>query len=221
MSEINITVEGGTSKRLLTAGKYCDRDIVVTATGGGAEEEYVPVPCIRFTGDQIVDTGIICNQNTKIRIIFMRDDDASMYMYGVASAGNTASVTAYLTSSGGSWRFGNKNATKVIATNEELVQTAVVSKTGIVMANSNSTFSGVANFETVGTMLVGSCRNADGTVGSAQFIGRIVGLEMWDGAQVLKLCPVMRKDGVYGFKDDIKGNFHTSITDIPLEGGQI
>lgn len=35
MSDINITVEGGTSKRLLTAGKYCDRDIVVTATGGG------------------------------------------------------------------------------------------------------------------------------------------------------------------------------------------
>jgi hypothetical protein len=35
MSEINITVEGGTSKRLLTAGKYCDRDIVVTASGGG------------------------------------------------------------------------------------------------------------------------------------------------------------------------------------------
>ena len=35
MSEYNITVEGGTSKRLLTAGKYCDRDIVVTATGGG------------------------------------------------------------------------------------------------------------------------------------------------------------------------------------------
>ena len=35
MSEINITIEGGTSKRLLTAGKYCDRDIVVTAEGGG------------------------------------------------------------------------------------------------------------------------------------------------------------------------------------------
>jgi hypothetical protein len=35
MSEHNITVEGGTSVRLPTAGKYCDRDIVVTATGGG------------------------------------------------------------------------------------------------------------------------------------------------------------------------------------------
>lgn len=31
----NIEVEGGKSVRLPTAGKYCDRDIVVTATGGG------------------------------------------------------------------------------------------------------------------------------------------------------------------------------------------
>ena len=35
----NITVEGGTSVRLPTAGKYCDRDIVVTATGGGSVTE--------------------------------------------------------------------------------------------------------------------------------------------------------------------------------------
>ena len=35
----NITVEGGTSARLPTAGKYCDRDIVVTATGGGSVSE--------------------------------------------------------------------------------------------------------------------------------------------------------------------------------------
>lgn len=34
MSEHNITVDSGTSLRLKTAGKYCDRDILVTATGG-------------------------------------------------------------------------------------------------------------------------------------------------------------------------------------------
>ena len=34
MSEFNIEVEGGSSVRLPTAGKYCDRDIVVTAKGG-------------------------------------------------------------------------------------------------------------------------------------------------------------------------------------------
>lgn len=39
----NITVEGGTSVRLKTAGKYCDRDIVVTATGsasGGGNDDF-------------------------------------------------------------------------------------------------------------------------------------------------------------------------------------
>ena len=35
MREHEIIVNGGSSTRLLTAGKYCDRDIVVTATGGG------------------------------------------------------------------------------------------------------------------------------------------------------------------------------------------
>lgn len=35
----NITVVGGTSVRLATAGKYCDRDIVVTAEGGGDEPD--------------------------------------------------------------------------------------------------------------------------------------------------------------------------------------
>lgn len=34
MSEFNIEVEGGSSVRLPTAGKYCDRDIVVEATEG-------------------------------------------------------------------------------------------------------------------------------------------------------------------------------------------
>lgn len=39
MSEFSVTVAGGTSVRLLTAGKYCDRDILVTATGGGGTAE--------------------------------------------------------------------------------------------------------------------------------------------------------------------------------------
>jgi hypothetical protein len=40
MSDINITIPGGTSKRLLTKGKRCEDDIVVTAEGGGS----VPTP---------------------------------------------------------------------------------------------------------------------------------------------------------------------------------
>lgn len=36
MSDINITIPSGASKRLLTEGKYCDKNIVVTAEGGGS-----------------------------------------------------------------------------------------------------------------------------------------------------------------------------------------
>lgn len=40
----NITVEGGSSVRLPTSGKYCDRDIVVTATGVNCKIYRVNVP---------------------------------------------------------------------------------------------------------------------------------------------------------------------------------
>lgn len=37
----NITVEGGKSVRLPTAGKYCDRDIIITAEGGAEDLDAV------------------------------------------------------------------------------------------------------------------------------------------------------------------------------------
>lgn len=37
----NITVEGGKTVRLTTAGKYCDRDIIVTAEGGAEDLDVV------------------------------------------------------------------------------------------------------------------------------------------------------------------------------------
>lgn len=39
MSEFNIEVQGGSSVRLPTAGKYCEKDIIVTASGGTEEIE--------------------------------------------------------------------------------------------------------------------------------------------------------------------------------------
>lgn len=48
MSELNINVEGGSSTKLLTAGKYCPDDIIITASGGGGEE----IEPIVLSGDQ-------------------------------------------------------------------------------------------------------------------------------------------------------------------------
>jgi hypothetical protein len=70
MSDINIEVAGGTSIRLLTAGKYCDKNIVITASGGEADSRlppgYIELTYIQSTGTQYIDTGFKPNQDTRI-----------------------------------------------------------------------------------------------------------------------------------------------------------
>lgn len=226
MSEFNIEVAAGSSVRLPTAGKYCDRDIVITATGSGGDptlpEGYMRTGYIRFNGEQAVDTRIIPTQDTKIRIVYTRDSNEAMYMYGVVDSGNTASVTAYLSTSGGTWRFGNKGIATNIPTDESLVQTAIVSKTGMIRTHLTQSLSGVTDFESVGSLIIGACRNANGSVGAAQFIGKALVFEMWQGdTEVLHLSPIVSADGVYRFYDEISGDFFDSITDTPLNGGNL
>lgn len=54
MSEFNIEVAGGASVRLPTAGKYCDRDIVVTASGVNGED-YLAAICNKEIKELISD----------------------------------------------------------------------------------------------------------------------------------------------------------------------
>lgn len=244
-------VESGKKISLKTAGKYVDRDIDVTATGGaedldavlteqeqlietlkdtlqgkaagGGSDPVLPAGCVRaafvrFAGDQIVDTGIVPNQDTKINVWYTRDTTAAAYLYGVVSSGNTASVTAYL-SSGGAWRFGAKSVSYTPSSGEDIVQSASVSKTGILRAGNTQTISGVADFEAIGSMLIGSARSANGAIGVPSYIGKLLRFEMLSGdTQVLNLTPIY-KDGEFGFFDTVNGEFHFSITDTPLEGG--
>lgn len=63
----NIEIEGGKSIRLPTAGKYCDRDIVITATGssggGGGEEEIAALLGNTMTE---LDNSIVTSLRTRI-----------------------------------------------------------------------------------------------------------------------------------------------------------
>lgn len=71
----NITVQGGTSVRLPTAGKYCDRDIIITATGsgGGGEEDnrhlYQRVEYIESTTLCRMETDIVANNTTGMELL--------------------------------------------------------------------------------------------------------------------------------------------------------
>ena len=92
MSEHNITLDGGSSVRLKTAGKYCDRDIIVTATnelvdkinGGTITEitsnlttlrEYAFAKCKQLTKVSLpFATSLpshICNDCTKLKTVEM------------------------------------------------------------------------------------------------------------------------------------------------------
>ena len=51
LAELNIEVSGGTSTKLLTAGKYCDRNIVVIASGGSGGGGDLPEKAFLITDD--------------------------------------------------------------------------------------------------------------------------------------------------------------------------
>ena len=192
--------------------------------GGGGSEPGLPdgyrrADYIKFTGKQIVDTGIICNQNTEIQVVFTREKSSQHYLFGVASSDNTATVTAYF---GGNWRFGNKAQSKNPNTNADLIYWGILRSSEITITSSKTAISGVNEFETIGSPLLGSCRSASGAIGAAQFEGKVLAWIMRQGGELVqKLVPVVNADGVYRFWDTVTKTFFDSITDTPLEGGNL
>ena len=220
----NIEVEGGSSVHLPTKGKYCDRDIVVAAKGGGGGSGDLPagysrVDYIQFNGASWIDTGIIGTQDTQINARFTWENSTQRHLFGCTSSDNTASITSYMN---GSWRFGNKSATKTFSNkNPMLPYSALVNKTTISITNSATSISGVNTFETVGTLLLGGARDSDGTLPSVGIVGKVYFFAIWQGEElVLKLVPVT--DGtVFRFYDMVSKAFFDSITDTPLGGGNL
>lgn len=199
---------------------YASVNVNVESSGGDntLPDGYFRCSYIQFTGEECIDTGIICNQDTKIRVLFTRETSSAKYLYGVVSSDNTASVTAYL-SSGGSWRFGNKSASKTLAVDENLIQTAIVSKTGVNLAFSTGSISGVTAFEAPHTLILGGCRYSSGGF-SAQHDGKVLLFEIYDGDTLIQqLVPVCNSAGTYRFYDQVTGNFFDSIGEEALKGG--
>lgn len=230
MSEHNITIEGGTSVRLPTAGKYCDRDIVITATGGGGTgggdtdfpEGYKRCDFIQFNGSSWIDTGIIGTQETQIVASFTWESSTQRHLLGCVSADNTASITAYMN---GSFRFGNKSTSKSFSSSAKkpmLPYSLLLNKTTIGVTNSVTSISGVNDFETVGTLLIGGARDSDGSLPSVGIMGKVYYFVLWNGGELVrKFVPVTDGNGVYRFFDMVSKEFFDSITSKPLEGGYL
>lgn len=167
-------------------------------------EEYTFTDYLQFNKDKRFDTGIICNQNTKIEITFTRDDSAVAYMYGVRNSGNTASITAYLSNSG-SWRFGNKYKNYTLAL--DTIHTATIDKSGITMDGTKTAFT-ASNFTANATLVVGTTRGTDGSLSAPQFIGKIYSFKIYDGSNlILDWQPCKAANGEEGFYDNVSGEF--------------
>jgi hypothetical protein len=192
---------------------------VESSGGGDLPTGYSRVDYIEFTGEQLVDTGIIGNQDTQIRTSFTWGGDKQNHVYGCASPNNEASITSY---TNGSWRFGDKSATKTVQKNNTLLPySTLVNKTMIGITGSMTSISDVPDFETVATLLLGGARTADGGLPASGIVGRVFEFRIWDGdTLVMDMIPVT--DGtVFRFYDKVSKTFFDSITDTPLEGGNL
>lgn len=89
MSEYNFTVESGASLRFKTAGKYCDRDIVVTATGGdySVEDGLIKRTITEYTNGRITSIGQYAfYRNSTIKSIsFPSVTTISQYAFGICA----------------------------------------------------------------------------------------------------------------------------------------
>ena len=208
-----------------TTAEMADAIRSIPNGGGGANADGIPegyARCdfIQFSGNQYVDIGLTANQDSRFNVLFTWENSTQRHLFGCASSDNKASITSYMN---GSWRFGDKYASKSISTkNPMLPYSALLDNTTIGITNSVTAISGVAAFETVGTILIGGARDADGSLPGVGVTGKIFCFFMWQsGVQVRKLIPVVSDDGVYRFFDLISKTFFDSVTSTPLGGGNL
>lgn len=162
---------------------------------------------LMFNADMVFDTGVCCTQNTTIDVRFTNESSGARYLYGARTTNNTASITAYLTSSG-AWRFGNtyRNFTTKNSTD---IHNVIVSKDGIQYdGNSYKYGSTVKTFTCPWTLTVGSARTTSGAKTAAQFIGKLYHFRMYDGdTLILDWIPCVKADGTRGLYDQVTGTF--------------
>ena len=175
---------------------------------GGAEmqigNDYEAIDYVTFNADKLFDAGIITNTN-KIEVLFERSETSKTpYLYGVITSPHTASVTAYLTSSG-SWRFGSSY--KGFTTNTLKMYKVEISNGTFVGDLTSSTFT-KSTFTTPDTLVLGGSRAASGST-SKSYRGLVYYFRVKEGDNyVLDWYPCKRKsDGIEGFWDCVTQTF--------------
>jgi hypothetical protein len=114
---------------------------------------------VTFSKNKLYDIGIVSSTD-KIDIMFARNETTSTtYMYGVVTSPHTASVTAYLSSSG-AWRFGTSY--KGISMTDKFIHRVEIYN-GMAIYDFTSNAFTKSTFTTPNTVVLGGYRTASGS----------------------------------------------------------
>lgn len=164
-----------TANQTFTAQWTADTYDVRYNLGGGTttlQVGYVPVEYITFTGTQVIDTGLKIKKGYEIQTKFY-PTDTGKYVYGALSSGNSKTVSGYVSTAGGNWRWGNKAISKTMSLNS--TYTIVQNASALTVNGVPAAYETQDNFETVVTLSIGKAHNAsEGTPYDASgFKGRM------------------------------------------------
>lgn len=168
-------------------------------------DDYEPIDYITFNADKVFDAGII-ESTYKIEVLFERaNTSGTPYLYGIVTSPHTASVTAYLTSSG-SWRWGSSY--RGFTSNTTKMYKVEISNGTFVSDFTSVTFSKSSAFTTPDTLIVGGYRGTSGAI-TKQYKGYLYYFRIKDGnTYIADWYPCRRKsDGVEGFWDSVTQTF--------------
>ena len=168
---------------------------------------------IVFDGTQELDTGYICNQNTKIISKFYGTVNNS-WVYG--SGSSNPRVTCYLSTTGNQ-RFGNVAVDSTGITTNTL-NTVTQDKNGFYYNNgSGKPYVGVGTFTAITSLTIG---NANGSTGTPRFSGSFYYLQIFDNGKIVRdYIPAKRvSDDAVGLYDKVT---YTFLTDANLTAGNV
>ena len=238
MSTHEITVEGGTKVRLKTAGKYCDRDIVVTATGGGSSEPdnkelYQRVEYIESAEEgtyPYIITDICADNNTGVEVVasfpILQD---RIPMGSRLDSGSTRFYCVYPLSASSCYYGFNTGSSISCSTKVNTIyrlQTNFMNSRQAIIYEENGTRKAFGNFsqtlsaQTVPIAIFGYNYGISGTVTSKREY-KLYGARISQDFEVIReYIPCYRKsDGMVGLYEKFTGTFLTDDNGVAFAKG--
>lgn len=169
------------------------------------------VEYIESTGTQYIDTGVIPNQDTSIEIKFENTKD-NTWLFGTRTSNSSSDMFAlYLSSlSGGSMWFMYGTAGNLYTTNINMtgVHTIKTNKEKLYIDDNLKITREVATFTSPKSLKLLTC-DTNGTINSANFVGKIHYYKIYDGDILVRDFRTAKDNtGVYCLYDEVEKRYY-------------